>query len=159
MKTGATFSPCRTWRYVLWRVWNEALPKVAFIGLNPSTADEMQDDPTIRRCMGYARSWGYGGIHMLNLFAFRATDPKDMKASFDPVGPENGRYLILWCASAQLRVAAWGAHGEFKNRGADVRSLLWDMDLHHLGLTKAGHPKHPLYLRADLNPISYRVQH
>ncbi len=153
MEKGAIFSPCRTWRYVLWRVWDDTLPKVAFIGLNPSTADETQDDPTIRRCIGYARAWGYGGIRMLNLFAFRATDPKDLKAAPEPIGPENNWRLILWCESAQLRVAAWGAHGAYKSRGAEVRSMLWKLNLHHLGLTKDGNPKHPLYLRADLKPI------
>lgn len=149
---GAIFSPCRTWRYVLWRVWDESLPKVAFIGLNPSTADETQDDPTIRRCIGFARSWGYGGIHMLNLFAFRATDPRDLKAATQPIGPENNNRLILYCEASQLVVAAWGAHGAYRNRGTDARSMLWKLDLHHLGLTKDGHPKHPLYLPKSLMP-------
>lgn len=152
MDKGAIFSLCRTWRYVLWRVWDKSLPKVAFIGLNPSTADETQDDPTIRRCMGYASSWGYGGIHMLNLFAFRATDPTVMKAADQPIGPENNYIMRRYAEAAALRIAAWGAHGEHKNRGADVRRLLSNLGLHHLGLTKDGHPKHPLYLPKNLMP-------
>ena len=88
------FSPCRRYRYTLWRAWDMFNPGyVMFIGLNPSTADEVQDDPTIRRCIGYAKEWGYGAFCMTNIFAFRATDPRVMKAQADPVGPENDKWL------------------------------------------------------------------
>lgn len=85
-----TFSPCRTYRYSLVHEWDRDLPRVAFIMLNPSTADENALDPTLRRCLGFARSWGYGSFEIGNVFAFRATDPKAMKAAADPFGPEAG---------------------------------------------------------------------
>ena len=88
MEKGARFSESRTHRYALWRIWEKGAPMVMFVGLNPSTADETQDDPTIRRCIDFAKRWGYGGLYMLNIFAFRATNPKDMKAAADPVGPD-----------------------------------------------------------------------
>lgn len=124
----------------------------AFIGLNPSTADETQDDPTIRRCIRFTREWGYDGLVMLNLFAFRATDPKVMKAQTEPVGADNDEVLLKASRKVGLVIAAWGTHGEFKGRGDAVRRLLKDCRLHHLGLSKDGHPKHPLYLKADTKP-------
>lgn len=154
MHRSAEFSPCRTWRYALHRRWDESLPTLAVIGLNPSTADETQDDPTIRRIMGFARSWGFGGIAMLNLFAFRATDPKDMKAARDPVGLDNDRAIMLHTEDRCV-LCCWGAHGQHKGRAARVLS---NLERHacrpfHLGRTKAGHPKHPLYLRSDTQPM------
>lgn len=168
---GATFSPCRTYRYCLWRRWQPNLTRngffgegseeyespsrlAAFIGLNPSTADETQDDPTIRRCIGFAKSWGCNGLVMLNIFAFRATDPKEMKKSPDPVGPENDTCLRRVCSIIPTVVACWGTHGAFMSRGPLVRANFagwWSggKRLQHLGLTKHGHPKHPLYLKAD----------
>lgn len=143
--TTARFSPCRTWRYELWRRWGHA-PVAAFIGLNPSTADETQDDPTIRRCIGFAKRWGYGGLVMLNLFAYRSTDPRGLKVAADPVGPENDETLLRVTAEAGCVIAAWGAHGALFGRDAAVRRLLAHLTLDHLGLTKAGHPRHPLYL-------------
>ena len=86
---GATFSPCRTWRYSLWRIWQPGKPYVVFIGLNPSTATEVEDDPTIRRCIRYAQDWDYGGLYMLNVFALRSTDPKALYRHSDPKGPDN----------------------------------------------------------------------
>jgi len=109
--SGARFSPCRTWRYSLRRQWlpgSEA--SVMFIGLNPSTADETQDDPTIRRCLGFARYWGFGNLIMMNVYAFRATKPADMKAAKDPVGPGNDREFERLRSVPQLVVAAWGNH-------------------------------------------------
>lgn len=148
--TLATFSSCRTYRYTLSRSW-AAGPVVAFIGLNPSTADETTDDPTIRRCIGFARSWGFGGLLMLNLFAFRATDPKVMRAAPEPVGPGNNLALTDGANAASLVVAAWGTHGTHRARDAEVRKLLTNR-LHYLRLTKKGHPEHPLYLPASLTP-------
>lgn len=154
-KSGAIFSPCRTWRYVLWREWDPERAKVMFIGLNPSTADEVKNDPTVTRCINYAKAWGYGGIYMMNIFAFRATDPRDMKAAPDPVGPENNHFLWKTAAKAGLPlIAAWGTHGTFQNREHQVLELLKrEFPIYCLGKTKDGHPKHPLYLKKDLNPI------
>ena len=151
----ADFSPCRTWRYTLWRRWKDGGKIVAFLCLNPSTADEVQNDPTIRRCIRFAQDWGYDGLCMTNIFAFRATDPKDMKAALDPVGPDNDMWLKKIVDEALLVVAAWGTHGNFKGRDADVTKILYSAmmrngkDIRCLGLTKRGSPKHPLYLRKD----------
>lgn len=145
------FSPCRTYRYALWREWIGGQGYAMFVGLNPSTADETTDDPTIRRCIAFAKAWGYAGLCMTNLFAFRATDPVDMKAAADPVGPENDKHLLDLAAGAGVIVAAWGANGTHQGRAAEVRKLL--PALHCLSLTKDGHPGHPLYLRKTLTPI------
>lgn len=150
---GAFFSPCRTWRYVLWRVWDSRKARCVFIGLNPSTADETEDDPTIRRCVGFARRWGFGGIVMLNIFAFRATDPRDLKKAEDPVGPQNDEILWRYHDLKGLTVACWGSHGDFMRRGKKVAKLLVGMRC--FGLTAAGHPKHPLYLRADSETVPF----
>lgn len=140
------------YRYELRRQWSPELPTVAFIGLNPSTADAMQDDPTIRRCVGYAKAWGYGQLIMLNLFAYRATDPLAMKSADDPIGPENDETLRRVAAQAAVVVAAWGNHGSHLGRGAAVRNLV---PLHYLRLTKSGQPAHPLYLPGTLTPIAW----
>lgn len=145
---GADFSPCRTYRYSLTRRWDDVLPNVMFIGLNPSTADETEDDPTIRRCIGFAKDWGFGGLIMANLFAFRATDPKVMKRAADPVGPENDKWLWELYGRAKLVIAAWGNDGAFLERGGEVLAML-NHDVCQLGYTRSGQPKHPLYLRSD----------
>lgn len=161
--SGAQFSPCRTWRYALWRKWAQPVePRYCvFIGLNPSTADEVDNDPTVRRCIGYARAWDFDGLYMMNIFAFRATDPQDMRAADDPVGPQNDAALRLVCHSPYTRmvVAAWGVHGAYRERGQAVLALLQDCRLRCLGVTKAGHPKHPLYLRKDLQPVILQEAH
>lgn len=145
----ATFSPCRRYRYTLWRRWGDG-PYAMFVGLNPSTADETTDDPTIRRCIRFARDWGYDALCMTNLFALRATDPKVMLADPEPVGPENDDKLLVFGVNAGIVIAAWGAHGGHLNR--DMELLRFPFDMHHLGLTKAGKPRHPLYLPADSTP-------
>lgn len=145
------FSPCRTYRYTLWREWIGGKGYAMFVGLNPSTADERQDDPTIRRCIAYAKAWGYSALCMTNLFAFRATEPKDMKAVADPVGPENDAHLLAMAGGAGVIVAAWGTHGTHRGRDAAVRKLL--PALYCLALTKDGHPAHPLYLKKTLTPV------
>jgi hypothetical protein len=152
MHRGAEFSPCRRYRYALLRGWERQKGYAMFIGLNPSTADETVDDPTIRRCMGFARAWGYGALCMVNLFAYRATQPADMLAQADPVGPLNDVYLTHLAASADVVVAAWGNHGQHLERDQRVRGLL-GQQLHYLRLTKDGHPGHPLYLPATLRPV------
>lgn len=153
----ADFSPCRTWRYTLYRVWDKGKSYVMFIGLNPSTADERRNDPTVRRCMGYAREWGYGALVMTNIFAFRATDPKVMKAAKDPVGPENDSWLQRKAETAGIVVAAWGTHGVHRGREDAVRLMFIQrkVRLMCLGKTKGGHPKHPLYLPKDAKPVPW----
>lgn len=152
MTKGAELSPCRTWRYALWRQWdwqgygNQCM----FIGLNPSTADENEDDPTIRRCIRFAKDWGYGGLIMMNAFAFRATKPKDMKAAADPVGPGNDEALGYRRSQVGLIIAAWGNHCPDKREMEVCHAI--GRAIYCLGTTKSGKPKHPLYLRADTKP-------
>lgn len=158
LRSKAAFSPCRTWRYTLIRVWDLEEPLVMFVGLNPSTADEVQNDPTVRRCMGFAHDWGFGGLLMTNIFAFRATDPKVMKAHPDPVGPENDRYLVQSAREAAIIVGAWGNHGDHLNRDLLLKKLWYAEDLpvlNCLGKTREGQPKHPLYLRRDAELTPY----
>lgn len=153
MNKGAQFSDCLKYRYALWRTWDENNGHVMFIGLNPSTADETKDDPTVRRCIGFARAWGFGGIHMLNLFAYRATNPKELKKAEDPVGPENNEYLKQYLDPPRLNIACWGVHGAFKDRGESVIELLGIENLSCLDVTRDGHPRHPLYLKGDAKPM------
>lgn len=154
IERGADISPCGLYRYALWRKWGPG-GTVMFVGLNPSTADATLDDPTIRRCVAFARSWGFGGLMMTNLFAWRATDPMHMLSAKDPIGPENDMRLRAAYLNAKLTVAAWGAHGTHKGRDAAVRKML--PRLHYLRLTKAGHPGHPLYLPGELKPVPFNA--
>jgi len=143
----AEFDQQRIYRYMLLRKWNNH-GLVAIIGLNPSTADEYEDDPTIRRCRGFAQQWGYGGIVMLNLFGFRATDPGQLKKTVDPIGPENDLYIKSWVAASDIIVAAWGAYGSIHGRDDAVKEILRSSgrSVQCLGRTKQGHPRHPLYM-------------
>jgi hypothetical protein len=154
MDSTATFSPCRLYRYTLWRNWGDLLGSdkgyAMFIGLNPSTATETEDDPTIRRCIAFAKSWGYEGLCMCNLFAFRATDPSVMLAAADPTGPDNDKHLEDMAKGAGVVVAAWGTPGVHMGRADLVKKMV--PNLHYLRLTKAGHPGHPLYLPGYLVP-------
>jgi len=121
MEGTAEFSPCRSYRYSLWRSWSGLLPSdkgyAMFVGLNPSTADEANDDPTIRRCIGFAQAWGYDALFMANIFAFRATEPEVMKAADAPVGTDNDRLLLELAGNAGIVIAAWGTNGTFQGRG------------------------------------------
>lgn len=139
----AKFSDDRAYRFFLDIVWDVSKPMAAFIGLNPSTADELVDDPTIRRCRGFAESWGCGGMRMLNLFAFRATRPKDMLAAADPVGEGNDLDYFLTDVTGP-RVACWGRDGRHLDRGTLVGSTV--KHLQCFGRNSDGSPKHPLYL-------------
>ncbi|WP_309386052.1 DUF1643 domain-containing protein [Cerasicoccus frondis] len=151
----ATFSPCRRWRYDLWRRWGKG-DYCMFIGLNPSTADETQNDPTIRRCINFARDWGYDALCMTNLFGFRATDPRVMKEVSHPQGPENVATIRRLAEDAGIVVAAWGVHGVHRMQNQRVVNALKDVcELKCLGQTKDGHPKHPLYIPKATKPQPY----
>lgn len=150
----AHFSRCRRYRYALWRTWDASLPSCCFIALNPSTADATRDDPTMRRCIAFARAWGFGGMAVGNIFAYRATRPADMKAEPQPVGRANDRWLLRLASESPLVVAAWGSHGAWHARDQHVLSLLGP--LHCLGVTASGAPRHPLYVRGDTPLRPYR---
>ncbi len=152
LKTDAKLSSCRNYRFALWRTWDESKPFAMIIGLNPSTADEVQDDPTITRCINFAKSWGYGGVCMANLFAFRATEPSVMKSQSDPVGADNDVWLTNLAKDAGVVVAAWGNDGSHLNRSSVVKELV--PNLHYLKMNKSGEPAHPLYLKGDLKPVA-----
>lgn len=151
------FSADRAHRYTLPRTIGSGDRTVAFIMLNPSTADETQDDPTIRRCIGFARAWDFDRLIVGNLFAFRATDPREMKSAADPIGPDNDRWLLEIVKAADLVVCAWGQHGHYLERAAMVSWMLRKRTpLHAIELAKDTTPKHPLYLRGDLRPMLWR---
>lgn len=148
MKIEAHFSKCMNYRYALWRTWDESKPFVMIVGLNPS---KTEDNPTITRCTNFAKGWGFGGVCVTNLFAYRATEPREMIAAVHPVGEENDAWLTRLSEKAGLVVAAWGNDGSFLNRSAHVKGLLWD--IHCIRMNKSGEPAHPLYLRANLTPV------
>lgn len=145
---GAVLSDDREYRYRLWRTWDVSKPTLAFVMLNPSTADESEDDPTIRRCLGYAKDWGYGKLVVGNLFALRSTDPDNLREHEQPVGPENDAHLREICDDAEKVVAAWGANGTYQGRGREVTGML-EGELYALDTTKDGQPVHPLYQPKD----------
>jgi hypothetical protein len=142
------FSPNRRYRYEWWEVWGDRASFAQFVCLNPSTADESRADPTVRRVVGFAKRWGYGAVVMTNLFAFRATDPRVMRAEPDPVGPENNATIWRLAQSAGAVVAAWGRHGAHGGRAelilGGLAGPVWC-----LARNKDGSPKHPLYVAAD----------
>lgn len=151
----AIFSEDRKYRYTLYREWNADKPLLMIIGLNPSTADEIQDDPTIRRCIGFAKDWKFGRLIMTNLFAIRGTDPKILKEVPDPIGRENDMYLEYSAKKAQLIIGAWGTLGTFMNRSLAVKKLI--PDLKCLGVTQNNQPKHPLYLKKETKWMDWNI--
>lgn len=153
----ALLSPCGKYRYALWRQWRYVKRFALVIGLNPSTANGLIEDATSRRVVRFAQDWGFDAVCMANLFAFRATEPKDMKAAEDPVGPANDGTLRNLAEQASMVVAAWGADGGHLGRDAEVLKSL-DADVYHLGLTKDGYPRHPLYLPASTKPELWQRQ-
>jgi hypothetical protein len=149
----AIFSDCRKYRYALSRTWNGKKKTILFIGLNPSTADEKIDDPTIRRCINYAQNWGYGSLLMVNLFAYRATLPSELKNVKNPIGNDNDLHILELSKKADLTVAAWGNEGFLLNRDKVVKKLI--PNLMCLKINKSGQPAHPLYQKKDLKLIKY----
>src|SRR6059036_1567736 len=122
--SGAVFSACRRWRYLLWRRWDARLPSANFLMLNPSTADEVKLDPSCTRARRYAERWGFGAVVITNIFAWRATDPEEMKAARDPVGRGNDRAILGAARESALVVCAWGNHGAHLGRSEAVRKFL-----------------------------------
>jgi len=145
----AVFNGPRTFRYLLERRWLPG-PVMTWIMLNPSTAGAFTDDPTVRRCVSFARREGCGGVRVVNLFAFRATDPRELRTHPDPVGPCNDRFINEY-AQGSMVVAAWGAGGALSQRGfsAGRRLAAAGTPLSCLGVTVSGHPRHPLYVHRD----------
>ena len=155
-ETGAKFSPDRVYRYRLWRIWDRQKGIVLFIGLNPSTADENVNDPTIRRCIRFAIDWGYGGMLMGNIFAYRNTYPETLKiCNVDPIGIENDIELHAMNKETNQTVLCWGNGGIYKGRGLEVEKMF--PDALTFGYTKQAQPFHPLYLAKDtvLMPSHY----
>jgi len=150
---GAFFSSYRKYRYALWRIWDDTKPYVMFIGLNPSIANEIDNDPTIRRCINYSKGWGYGGVYMMNLFAYVGTNPHDMKNAQDPIGPKNNDWLHKISGNAGIIIASWGNDGLYLNRSYQIKKKL--PKLHCLKINKNGEPAHPLYQKLNLKPIRF----
>jgi hypothetical protein len=150
----AEYSDCERYRYSLTRIWDPSGGRALFVMLNPSTATETQNDPTVERCERRARALGYGGFRVCNIFAWRDTDPRAMRAAADPVGPDNDRAIAAACGWADAVVCAWGTHGAHLDRGAAVEALVRASGAAplHLGLTRDGHPRHPLYVAYSQQP-------
>lgn len=153
----AIYSPCQSYRYILTREWDPAGPRVLFVMLNPSTATEVQNDPTVERCERRARALGFGAFRVCNIFAWRATDPRVMRAQPDPVGPGNDAAIAESAQWADRIVCAWGTHGAHMARGPAVEAMLRAAGhrLFHLGLSRQGHPKHPLYIGYNQQPLPW----
>jgi len=151
----AVISACGTYRYLLQRFWDARLESLNFVMLNPSTADASLDDPSIRRCLGFARTLGYGSLEVTNLFGLRSTDPRALRGHADPIGPENDEQIVSSAKVCHLTICAWGALGSYLGRANHVLGLLRKAGIapHALAVTQDGQPKHPLYLKGDLQPV------
>jgi hypothetical protein len=157
VESGAIFDATGDYRYTLWREWDERRSRVAIVMLNPSVADEMQNDPTIRRCIEFARSWGYGSVEIVNLFAYCTPYPKELSNATEPIGIENDRYLRQASNRSRGLVFAWGNWGYLRSRDRQVCKLLARVERYCLGLTRTGQPRHPLYLPRDTQLMPYRI--
>ncbi len=146
-QSGAEYSDCETYRYRLWRKWEDG-PTVTFLMLNPSTADAFKNDPTIERCHRRAVAMGFAALEIVNIFAYRATDPRELKKAVKPVGPANDKAILESARKSDMTICAWGSHGDHQNRHKEVKELLKSHNIaaHVLALTVAGQPRHPLYL-------------
>ncbi|RNF36161.1 DUF1643 domain-containing protein [Paracoccus methylarcula] len=157
MRSTALYSQCEAYRYALTREW-AAGERLLFVMLNPSTADEQRNDPTVERCERRARALGFGAFRVVNIFAYRATRPQDLKRAPEPVGAENDRILLDSAAWADRILCAWGAHGDHLGRGQAVERMLraTGRGLWHLGQTRHGAPRHPLYIGYAAQPVPWR---
>ena len=153
-QNGAILDRSMNYRYSLWRIWDENLPQVTFIMLNPSTADDKENDPTLRRCINFAVSWGFGSLEVVNLFALRSTNPNLLTSTINPVGKKNNKYILAAIERSEKVILAWGTKGVLYNRDKEVVKLLKKkgIPLYVLELTKDGHPRHPLYVKGSELP-------
>lgn len=160
MKKSAIISDDKKYRYSLSRIWDETKSKVLFIMLNPSTADDLDDDNTIRRCIAFAKDWGFGGILVSNLFAYRSTKPNILLKCVDPIGNDNAIYINELSLECEITICAWG-NGKIVNKLLKkfdyYKPLINIKNLHYLELCNDGTPKHPLYLKKELKPIKYLI--
>ncbi|MFP7174948.1 DUF1643 domain-containing protein [Priestia filamentosa] len=155
MITGANLDETRVYRYSLWRIWDETKPRVVFIMLNPITEGETKDNPTVRRCIAFAKEWGYGSLEVVNLFSYRASTPEMLKKAKEPVGASNEQFLLQAANRAERIVLAWGIHGAFLKQNEKVLTLLKSYPLYALGVTKERHPRHPLFMKKSAKPLLY----
>ena len=156
MKRDAEFSSCGSYRYSLFRIWDESLSAVLFNMLNPSSADGTKDDPSIRRCISYAKDWGFGSMFVGNLFALKSTKLTGLLESTNPEGPENLKFLLKLSSHCKMIVCAWGNGTILKKLSANSPKNL-NRKLHCLKLSLDGIPCHPLYLPKDLKPIEWKA--
>lgn len=157
MQSGAVI--IGNYRYLLWREWNSSNKTVSFIMLNPNSADAQTNDPTITRCINFARSWGYGRLEVVNLFAYRTSKPSLLKQVVKPIGKDNDRYVIESVERSARVILAWGNHGVWRKQDLYVLQLLKNHNhLYSFGITKRGCPRHPLYLRSTIKPQRYGIK-
>jgi hypothetical protein len=150
MFNNAVFSESRDHRFALWRIWDNRIPYAMFIGRNPSHSDELRNDRTLNKCIAYAKTWGYGGVCLGNLFSFVASGLRELKEAPAPVDPENDRWIEMLARNAGVVIAAWGNSGSFRGRDKEVLHLL--PNVHVLTRNKSGQPSHLLYSKIDLIP-------
>lgn len=156
MKGGEITDSTNVYRYALWREWSLENPKLVFVLLNPSQATASLDDPTLRRCIAFAKNWGYGSLEVVNLFAIRSPKPQHLQSAADPIGPECDRYLLSAVARAKQIVIGWGNWGQLYQRDRAVLELIASYaPLYCLGKNQTGQPCHPLYLRKDVKPFPF----
>lgn len=153
--SGAKFSENNEYRYVLWRNFDDKSKLCTFIGLNPSTADETVDDPTIRRCINFAANFNCGKMAMINLFAYRSTSPEIMKSYHSPIGPKNDEWILKVASQSQIIVACWGNHGVFLEQDKHILQLLESYNIFCLDKNKSGTPKHPLYVKGGIKLVRF----
>lgn len=155
MKDGwAHFSTDEKYRYLLGRRISDSSGRLLFIMLNPSTADEFKNDPTITRCINFVERWKFGILEVANLFAFRTSYVAELRRADEPIGPDNDEWIRTALDRADRVVLAWGNHGAYKGRSRRIKRMALDRaQPYHLGLNKTGEPKHPLYLPSSTVPI------
>jgi hypothetical protein len=156
MHKSAQIDPTGRYRYWLKREWDSTRPCVGFVMLNPSTADAIKDDPTLRACLGFAQRWGYGSLGVVNLFAYRATSPQVLRAVRDPIGAENDHHIAQMCQEVNQIVVAWGNQGKLLGRDQEVLQQLYQHQPVCLGVTKQGCPHHPLYVKRCVGVVAFQ---